>query len=174
MTPPAVGGGAGPDHEPASFEPAQDPAQVPGVEAQIAPQLGGGRPIAMRQLVQHADLRERERAAIRASPQHADLSRVEPIEPADRPHAPVQSPRRHSANVRHILDSVKYFIPPPLRLDFASLMADTPTRPPKKTITTGAWQEARSLVYAHRHRLALGLVLLLLNRLAGLVLPSSS
>src|SRR5690348_3320164 len=53
-------------------------------------------------------------------------------------------------------------------------MADTPTRPPKKTITTGAWQEARSLVYAHRHRLALGLVLLLVNRLAGLVLPSSS
>src|SRR5690348_3631441 len=53
-------------------------------------------------------------------------------------------------------------------------MADTTTRPPKKTITTGAWQEARSLVYAHRHRLALGLVLLLGNRLAGLVLPSSS
>ncbi|HET7296298.1 MAG TPA: hypothetical protein VFI66_04105, partial [Gemmatimonadales bacterium] len=55
-------------------------------------------------------------------------------------------------------------------------MADAPipTRPPKKTITPGAWQEARALVYAHRARLGLGLALLLVNRLAGLVLPSSS
>src|SRR3989449_2756437 len=53
-------------------------------------------------------------------------------------------------------------------------MADAPTRPPKKTITPGAWQEARALISAHRGRLALGLVLLLVNRLAGLVLPSSS
>src|SRR2546430_13660798 len=53
-------------------------------------------------------------------------------------------------------------------------MADTPTRPPKKTITPGAWQEARGLIYAHRGRLGLGLGLLLVNRLAGLVLPASS
>src|SRR5438045_2474791 len=53
-------------------------------------------------------------------------------------------------------------------------MADAPTRPPKKTITPGAWQEARALVYAHRGRLGLGLALLLVNRVAGLVLPSSS
>src|SRR5881394_3085587 len=53
-------------------------------------------------------------------------------------------------------------------------MADQATRPHKKTITPGAWQEARALIYAHRGRLALGLVLLLVNRLAGLVLPSSS
>src|SRR5438128_157222 len=44
----------------------------------------------------------------------------------------------------------------------------------KKVFSPGAWQEARVLVYAHRRRLALGLVLLLVNRLAGLVLPSSS
>ena len=44
----------------------------------------------------------------------------------------------------------------------------------KKVFSPGAWQEARALVYAHRRRLALGLVLLLVNRLAGLVLPSSS
>src|SRR5256714_7487303 len=49
-----------------------------------------------------------------------------------------------------------------------------PTRPPKKTITPGAWQEARGLIYAHRGRLGLGLALLLVNRLAGLVLPASS
>jgi ABC-type multidrug transport system fused ATPase/permease subunit len=55
-------------------------------------------------------------------------------------------------------------------------MADAPppTRPPKKSITPGAWQEARALIYAHRARLSLGLGLLLVNRLAGLVLPSSS
>src|SRR5438045_2026605 len=53
-------------------------------------------------------------------------------------------------------------------------MADAPTRPPKKTITPGAWQEARALIYAHRGRLALGLGLILVTRLAGLVLPSSS
>src|SRR6266487_3349529 len=44
----------------------------------------------------------------------------------------------------------------------------------KRAFSPGAWQEARALVYAHRGRLALGLVLLLVNRLAGLVLPSSS
>src|ERR1051325_11878965 len=44
----------------------------------------------------------------------------------------------------------------------------------KKVFSPGAWQEARALVYAHRSRLALGLGLLLVNRIAGLVLPSSS
>src|SRR2546427_13262407 len=53
-------------------------------------------------------------------------------------------------------------------------MADQATRPHKKTITPGAWQEARALIYAHRGRLAVGLALILVNRLAGLVLPSSS
>lgn len=37
-----------------------------------------------------------------------------------------------------------------------------------------AFREARALVYEHKSRLALGLVLLLVNRLAGLVLPTSS
>src|SRR2546430_11600435 len=53
-------------------------------------------------------------------------------------------------------------------------MADQATRPHKKTITPGAWQEARALIYAHRGRLAVGLALMLVHRLAGLVLPSSS
>src|SRR5881392_2878505 len=53
-------------------------------------------------------------------------------------------------------------------------MADLKTLPPKKTITPGAWHEARALIYAHRGRLAVGLALMLVNRLAGLVLPSSS
>ena len=37
-----------------------------------------------------------------------------------------------------------------------------------------AWAEARELVWAHRGRLALGLILMLVNRLAGLVLPTTS
>src|SRR3989442_1158375 len=37
-----------------------------------------------------------------------------------------------------------------------------------------AWREARELVWQHRKRLAIGLALMLVNRLAGLVLPWSS
>jgi subfamily B ATP-binding cassette protein MsbA len=44
----------------------------------------------------------------------------------------------------------------------------------KKKLTRGAWEEARALVWAHRHRLSLGLVLMLVNRVSGLVLPASS
>jgi subfamily B ATP-binding cassette protein MsbA len=36
------------------------------------------------------------------------------------------------------------------------------------------WREARALIWAHRRRLALGMVLMLVSRLAGLVLPASS
>jgi len=54
-------------------------------------------------------------------------------------------------------------------------MADQPKpeQPKKTAITAGAWQEARALVYAHRHRLALGFLLLLVNRAAGFVLPAA-
>ncbi|MET0215121.1 MAG: ABC transporter ATP-binding protein [Vicinamibacterales bacterium] len=44
----------------------------------------------------------------------------------------------------------------------------------RKTNVANAWAEARELVWAHRGRLALGLLLMLVNRLAGLVLPASS
>jgi subfamily B ATP-binding cassette protein MsbA len=53
-------------------------------------------------------------------------------------------------------------------------MADAATKPTKKAITPGAWEEARGLIYAHRKRLSLGLVLLLVNRAAGFVMPSST
>src|SRR5881409_1365832 len=52
-------------------------------------------------------------------------------------------------------------------------MADAATRPSKPAISPGAWQEARGLIYAHRKRLSLELVLLLVNRIAGFVLPAS-
>src|SRR5262249_24543972 len=46
--------------------------------------------------------------------------------------------------------------------------------PKKKAFTAGAWEEARELVWSHRKRLALGLVLMLINRLSGLVLPTTT
>ena len=50
-----------------------------------------------------------------------------------------------------------------------------PEKPPKKKIDySNAWQEARVLIVARRGRLVLGLGLMLVNRLAGMVLPASS
>src|SRR4051812_1994280 len=44
----------------------------------------------------------------------------------------------------------------------------------KKVTASAAWREARELVWAHRRRLIIGLVLMLISRVAGLVLPASS
>jgi ATP-binding cassette, subfamily B, putative efflux pump len=49
-----------------------------------------------------------------------------------------------------------------------------PGASPKKKLTAGAWEEARGLIWKHRKRLALGLGLMVINRLAGLVLPTTS
>ncbi len=43
-----------------------------------------------------------------------------------------------------------------------------------KMDTQRAWREARDLLYQHRKSLALGLLLMLVSRLAGLVLPAST
>ncbi len=48
------------------------------------------------------------------------------------------------------------------------------TEAKKRNISSEAWREARALIWAHRRRLALGLALLVANRLTGLVLPASS
>jgi ABC-type multidrug transport system fused ATPase/permease subunit len=44
----------------------------------------------------------------------------------------------------------------------------------KKLTLSQAWRDARALVWAHRSRLALGMALMVVNRLVGLVLPASS
>ncbi len=48
-------------------------------------------------------------------------------------------------------------------------MADT-----RRFKFSDVWEEARVLVWAHRRRLALGLALMLVNRVVGLVLPATS
>jgi len=50
---------------------------------------------------------------------------------------------------------------------------DDPARK-KKVDYSNAWQEARALIVARRGRLTLGLALMLVNRLAGMVLPATS
>jgi ATP-binding cassette, subfamily B, putative efflux pump len=49
-----------------------------------------------------------------------------------------------------------------------------PSPEKKKVTASAAWREARELMWARRGRLALGLGLMLVNRLAGLVLPATS
>ncbi len=44
----------------------------------------------------------------------------------------------------------------------------------KRLNRSAVWQEARDLMWAHRVQLALGLALMLVNRLTGMVLPASS
>ena len=44
----------------------------------------------------------------------------------------------------------------------------------KRHLTAGAWLEARQLLWRHRYRLLLGLVMMLTSRGAGLVLPAMS
>ena len=49
------------------------------------------------------------------------------------------------------------------------------TKPMKQRITAAtAWADARELIWQHRYRLALGMFLMIINRLVGLVLPITS
>jgi subfamily B ATP-binding cassette protein MsbA len=53
-------------------------------------------------------------------------------------------------------------------------MAETPVPKKKKIRWSAAWGEARELLWARRYRLTLGLILVLINTFAGLVLPLST
>ncbi|MDX6383756.1 MAG: hypothetical protein QOK48_1329 [Blastocatellia bacterium] len=54
-------------------------------------------------------------------------------------------------------------------------MSTAITKPTKKKINPrDSWQDARELIWAHRYRLALGMLLMVVNRLVGLVLPASA
>jgi ABC-type multidrug transport system fused ATPase/permease subunit len=54
-------------------------------------------------------------------------------------------------------------------------MSTAITKPTKKRFSAAAaWQDARELIWQHRYRLALGMFLMIINRLVGLVLPTTS
>jgi subfamily B ATP-binding cassette protein MsbA len=53
-------------------------------------------------------------------------------------------------------------------------VSDTKSAPKKRIRFSDAWSDARELVAAHRSRLALGLVLMIVSRLCGMVLPGTS
>src|SRR5437660_1337926 len=54
-------------------------------------------------------------------------------------------------------------------------MSATITKPEKKRIDPrDAWRDARDLIWSHRYRLGLRMLLMIVNRLVGLVLPASS
>src|SRR5688500_11789933 len=54
-------------------------------------------------------------------------------------------------------------------------MPHQPAPPKKPRVNMArAWAEARALIWKHRRSLSVGLALMLVNRLAGLVLPASS
>ena len=60
------------------------------------------------------------------------------------------------------------------RTEVVGSAGDSDKKPKKKLDATAVWREARALIVARWGRIAVGLVLMLINRLAGLVLPASS
>jgi len=62
----------------------------------------------------------------------------------------------------------------PERTPRSSTVVPKADGPKKKAFTSGAFEEARGLVWAHRKRLSLGLALMVINRLSALVLPTTT
>src|SRR5688500_9736600 len=60
------------------------------------------------------------------------------------------------------------------RADAQSPAASAASDKKKKLDARAVWREARELIWVRRGRIALGLSLMLVNRVAGLVLPASS
>jgi len=61
------------------------------------------------------------------------------------------------------------------RIRRSTVPESTVEAPKKKGVSaSAAWREARALLWAHRRRLTTGLILMLVSRLAGLVLPWSA
>jgi len=58
----SVSGGAGAVDQPLPAKAAQEAAQIAGIEMQVAGELARRRPIAMRQLIKHPRLGQREPA----------------------------------------------------------------------------------------------------------------
>ena len=111
MALPGVVGRCLADDQPALFEASECAAQIAGVEVERAADVGCGRRAAFENLVEDACFGERIGAAQISLAQHAELARVEAIEPAHPGDAigahPILSP---------ILDLILGLIPRPIRL----------------------------------------------------------
>src|SRR5262245_56556805 len=96
------------------LEAPEDPAQVAGVEPQVAAERAGGETVAMGELVEDAGLGEGERAPDQSLVEDADPLGVEAIEAPDAGDAPLERTLGHGhllklpAMVEHVLDYVKY------------------------------------------------------------------
>ena len=92
-----VGGGRSPSQQATLLETAQDPAQVAGVQSQVAAEIGGAARRAVRQLVEHAGFGQRQRGVEQVLAEHADPAGVETVEGADGVDVASGSGRRHDA-----------------------------------------------------------------------------
>src|SRR5215210_5873116 len=64
---------------------------------------------------------------------------------------------------------------PPHRSTFVSVTSPVRAKPEKRKLDTKrAWAETRALMAQHKRSLTIGFSLMIVNRLAGLVLPASS
>ena len=66
--------------QPLLFESGNDPAQIAGVQAQLAAQVRAGQLLTMRQFKQDAHLRQRKRAVQQVFMQYANLACIETVE----------------------------------------------------------------------------------------------
>src|SRR5690606_28844925 len=104
-------------NQPLALEAAQDAAEIAGIEAELAADIGRSGFLPLRELVQHACLGKGERTLQMLFFQHADLARVEAVEGAERADAAGEFLVRgsgHGATVKlydsvnEIIDRVKY------------------------------------------------------------------
>src|ERR1700730_4308241 len=106
LPPLRFGGGALEHH--ALLEETEDPAQVARIQPQLPSELGGGGSLAMRELVEHAHLAQRELALEVALLEEADLASVEAIEAPHGGHALVEVALGHGHPSRRVSLSGRY------------------------------------------------------------------
>ena len=99
-------------------EPAENPAQIPCVQAKLLTKLTGRARIAMSELIQHSRFGQRKRPLEVSLTQHPDPPGIEPVEGANDFHPSGQLGQGHAAcsssgllkmldNVNQLVDGVK-------------------------------------------------------------------
>src|SRR5712671_2805946 len=98
--------------QPTFLKPAQDAAEVPGIEAEIPHDVARRRALALLDLIQHARFSQGERSIEPTMLQHTELLSVETVEAAHRGDAPrvVRNHSFHTNCIGKLLDGVKYML----------------------------------------------------------------